>query len=214
MSRDRVPIRMAVVFPSDEGCLRLQSPDSSFTAPVAETAVPESAGAARGASGNHPTMSVTPTGRPRGAPHRWIYVGAAVAAVVLIVTVGVVVAVKRPPSSPSAEILLPAGTLTSISNQQFAAVTFVSSSAGILNGTYSTESTIVFYLLTPQEYLILLTKNNLTGYSWTYQTPGIVPIAYLALDFQPGSWDFVMENQNATTASAVGWLTALTLTPN
>jgi hypothetical protein len=120
----------------------------------------------------------------------------------------------KPAASSGSEVLIPALTLTSLPIGQLAAVNFIVDTPSVLNGTYSTEFATAFYILTPDEYSTYLLHAVLTGYEWTYATEGYVDEALFEISVPAGQWVFMMENTNATQASDVGWITALTVSPS
>jgi hypothetical protein len=142
---------------------------------------------------------IAPT-QPTARRNRILY--AAIAVVVVVVLVVAAFAVFHPKSaSPSgSQILIPASELTSLPIGQLAAVDFTVHTPSVLNGTYSTEFATTFWIL--------------TGYEWTNATRGYVTLAQLEVDVPAGGWVFAMINENQTQASDVGWITALTVSPN
>jgi hypothetical protein len=161
-----------------------------------------------------PTQGHASTSKPRRPS--WLLWGA-IAVVVVVVLVIATVAVLRAHSSsgPSGpEVLIPAGTLTSLPSGQLAAVNFIVDTPSILNGTYSTEFSTTFYVLTPDEYSEYLLHSVLPAYEWTNMTRGFVNLAHLYIPVPAGQWVFTMLNTNETQSSGVGWITALTLSPS
>jgi len=139
-----------------------------------------------------------------------------IAVVVIVVLVAATVLVLPEHSTtgaPASEVLIPAGSLTSLSSGQLAAVNFIVDTPSILNGTYSTEFSTTFYILTPNEYSEYLLHSDLPAYEWKNVTEGFVNEASLHVTVPPGQWVFTMLNTNETQSSGVGWLTALTLSP-
>jgi hypothetical protein len=137
-----------------------------------------------------------------------------VAVVVIIIVVVATVVVLRGfagKSSNGTDVLIPAGSVSSISGGQYFGINFILSGNGTVNATYSTEFSVDFYVMTPAEYQFLVTKNNVSGYIWDLVTPGLVEIGYIDIPLHAGQWVFAMANPNATVATAIGWITPLTL---
>lgn len=135
--------------------------------------------------------------------------------IVVVVVVAAVQVYRAHGSSTggSTVVLIPGQSETPISAEQLAAVDFSLSGPGSLNGTYSTVRAVTFYIMTPAEYEYFALKNALDGYTWIYNASADTEKAYLEIQVQTaGEWVFAMYNANATTATAVGWITPLTLT--
>lgn len=136
----------------------------------------------------------------------------AIVLVVVLAVAGIVASRAHSASGPGGpETLIPALTLTSLPSGQLAAVNFIVDTPSKLNGSYSTEFSTTFYLLTPAEYSTYLLHSKLTGFEWTNATEGYVSEAYLEVSVPTGPWVFAMLNTNQTQSSGVGWITALTL---
>ena len=75
----------------------------------------------------------------------------------------------------------------------------------------TTEFAVDFYVMTPAEYEFLSLKASLDGYFWALNASGYVEIAFLEIHVPTGQWVFAMRNPNATVATAVGWVSPLTV---
>jgi hypothetical protein len=161
-----------------------------------------------------PTTSGARQPRLRLGRNRWIYVGVVVTLAIAVSISALVENARLSHGPPQPDVIIPADTLTSISVGQYFGYDFVAGSMEVLNASYSAQYGILFYLMTPEEYQILVTTYNVTGYAWTAGGSHFINQAYLDVDVPPGPWVFAMANPNATFATAVGWLTALTLAPS
>ena len=157
-----------------------------------------------------PDTSQARAGRTGG---RWLYVGIVVVVAVVLFAAILALGMRAGTKSTQSTVLIPADTLTTISVGQYAGVEFVASSAGVVNGTYSDQYGVVFYLMTDPEYEHLVSTLNVSGYIWTLNVSSYVNQAYLSIDVDPGEWWFAMANPNATVATAVGWQSPLTFSP-
>jgi len=137
-----------------------------------------------------------------------VAIAIAIVAVVVVAAV-IVVAHRSTPNSPY--VLIPGLTVTALTGGQFYAINFVTSNPAVLNGTYSTNSSVQFYVMTPTEYQYIIAQNKLSGYVDAWSTQGFVALAYLEQPVAVGQWVFVMENPSATVGTDIGWLTPLTL---
>lgn len=152
----------------------------------------------------------SPQARSGRTGRRWIYVGIVVVVAVVLFAAILALSVRTGTGSTQPTVLIPADTLTSISVGQYAGVGFIASSAGVLNGTYSDQFGVVFYLMTVPQYEHLVSTLNVSGYTWTLNVSSYMNQAFLSIDVDPGQWWFAMANPNATVATAVGWQSPLT----
>ena len=142
-------------------------------------------------------------------------VGVAVIVIVVVAVVGYSVYERshaKPSTTATSKTLLPADELISISPEQYYGVEFIVNSTGVLNTTYSSIYPTPFYIMTPHEYYVLIYNYTVIGYEWTFTTTGNSAVQYLSLGVTAGEWWFAMANPSPINTTAVGFLTALTLT--
>jgi hypothetical protein len=173
-----------------------------------------------GTAGTHSAAQPTPPTSPhrasndRGRPKRnALFVGVAVAIVVILVVAAYAVELgHKSNSAPATKTLLPADFLISISPQQYYGISFVLSTTGTLNASYSAQFPTIFYIMTPKEYLLLVSTYNVSGYEWTVTTAAGGALGYLNIDVQPGNWWLAMSNPDLYNTTAVAFITPLNLT--
>jgi hypothetical protein len=110
--------------------------------------------------------------------------------------------------------LIASDTEDSIPGGQFDAVSFVTSSSAIVNGTVYNTFGITLYTMTPNQYLNYSKTLNPSGHEWTSGRIKNDTVYSIDVTVQPGDWDFVFSDPWETNATAIGFYTALTLTPN
>jgi hypothetical protein len=154
----------------------------------------------------------TPASRTRKSS-RLVY-----GAVVIVVVVLALLLVYMPggplrPTSPASDVetLAPSGwNSQSLPDGQFADITFVIQSTERLNGSFLTENTIQAYVMNNTDFQSLVIKDIVTGYQWT---SGDVWKGWINDTVVAGSWHLVFLNVDPYTASGVGVIQAITLTP-
>jgi len=163
---------------------------------------------------NPGVLETRPGVKPNPSRRTKIYVGAAVAVIVVIIILAYVLSggFHRSSGSPS-DIILPSGTSYAMGAGQSTGVTLAVTTPSVLKGTFQTGGAVVVYTMSPTQYEYLVKEGNLSGYAWTSGQVPSQSYYNLSVSLAVGSWVLVFVNPNTINPTAVTFYTSVTLTP-